>query len=351
MLSKLRISLSIFGCIIVIQSAFAQVNPTSGTDRLKSIEQRKLLESKSVLKDIKFRNIGPSVMSGRVVDLDVNPDDPTEFYVAYATGGLWHTTNNGQSFTPIMDSLDLLFIGDIAVNWTSTKRTIWVGTGEENSSRSTYAGLGIYKTTDNGKHWEYLGLPESHHIGKIQLHPTNPDIVWVAVLGHLYSANKERGIYKSTDGGHHWKQTLFIDDNTSAVDLDINPTNPNELYAAMWYRTRRAWNFVESGATSGIYKSTDGGENWNLITGPGSGFMSGTKTGRIGIAVYPKIPNIIYAVVDNNTPLKETEKTSDTLYKTSDFKGLSKEQFAALNNNKLDTFLKNHLCCGSIMPK
>ncbi|MEI2823520.1 MAG: hypothetical protein V9F02_08840 [Chitinophagaceae bacterium] len=238
MLSKLRISLSIFGCIIVIQSAFAQVNPTSGTDRLKSIEQRKLLESKSVLKDIKFRNIGPSVMSGRVVDLDVNPDDPTEFYVAYATGGLWHTTNNGQSFTPIMDSLDLLFIGDIAVNWTSTKRTIWVGTGEENSSRSTYAGLGIYKTTDNGKHWEYLGLPESHHIGKIQLHPTNPDIVWVAVLGHLYSANKERGIYKSTDGGHHWKQTLFIDDNTSAVDLDINPTNPNELYAAMWYRTR-----------------------------------------------------------------------------------------------------------------
>lgn len=340
MLSKLRISLSIFGCIIVIQSAFAQVNPTSGTDRLKSIEQRKLLESKSVLKDIKFRNIGPSVMSGRVVDLDVNPDDPTEFYVAYATGGLWHTTNNGQSFTPIMDSLDLLFIGDIAVNWTSTKRTIWVGTGEENSSRSTYAGLGIYKTTDNGKHWEYLGLPESHHIGKIQLHPTNPDIVWVAVLGHLYSANKERGIYKSTDGGHHWKQTLFIDDNTSAVDLDINPTNPNELYAAMWYRTRRAWNFVESGATSGIYKSTDGGENWNLITGPGSGFMSGTKTGRIGIAVYPKIPNIIYAVVDNNTPLKETEKTSDTLYKTSDFKGISKEQFAALNNNKLDTFLK-----------
>jgi hypothetical protein len=108
----------------------------------------------------------------------------------------------------------------------------------------------------------------------------------------------------------------------------------------MWYRTRRAWNFVESGATSGIYKSTDGGENWSLITGPGSGFMSGTKTGRIGIAVYPKIPNIIYAVVDNNMPLKETEKTSDTLYKTSDFKGLSKDQFAALNNNKLDTFLK-----------
>jgi hypothetical protein len=154
--------------------------------------------------------------------------------------------------------------------------------------------------------------------------------VWVAVLGHLYSANNERGIYKSTDGGHHWKQTLFIDDNTSAVDLDINPSNPNELYAAMWYRTRRAWNFVESGATSGIYKSTDGGENWSLITGPGSGFMSGTKTGRIGIAVYPKIPNIIYAVVDNNMPLKETEKLQTPFIKHQILKDYQKTSLQLL---------------------
>jgi photosystem II stability/assembly factor-like uncharacterized protein len=149
-------------------------------------------------------------MSGRVVDIEANPDDPTEFYVAYATGGLWHTTNNGQSFTPIMDSLDVLFIGDIAVNW--KKRMIWVGTGEVNSSRSSYAGIGLFKTADNGKIWEYIGLPESHHIGKIQLHPTDDNTAWVAALGHLYSANRERGVYKTTDGGKSWKQTLFIDE-------------------------------------------------------------------------------------------------------------------------------------------
>jgi len=168
---------------------------------MKCVEQRLALEKRSIVNDVKFRSIGPSIMSGRVVDVDVNPVDPTEFYIAYATGGLWHTTNNGQSFAPIFDSLDVLFIGDIAVNWNSSPRIIWVGTGEVNSSRSSYAGIGIYKSSDNGKHWEYLGLPESQHIGKIQLHPSNENIAWVAALGHLYSPNKERGVYKTTDGG------------------------------------------------------------------------------------------------------------------------------------------------------
>ena len=184
--------------------AIAQVAATPAAERMKGIEQRKKLESNSVLNAVKFRNIGPTIMNGRVVDIDANPDDPTEFYLAYATGGLWYTTNNGQSFVPVMDSLDMLFIGDIAVDWnpagrtmTDKKRTIWVGTGEVNSSRSTYAGVGVYKSFDNGKNWEYLGLPESHHIGKIQLHPTDKNVAWVAVLGHLYSANKERGIYTS----------------------------------------------------------------------------------------------------------------------------------------------------------
>ena len=331
----------------IIAFAFAQVNPTSADERLKGLQQRKALEEKSVLNSIKFRNIGPAIMSGRVVDLEVNTDDPTEFYVAYATGGLWHTTNNGQSFTPIMDNIDVLFIGDIAVNWSN--RTIWVGTGEVNSSRSSYAGIGIYKSSNNGKQWEYLGLPESHHIGKIQLHPTDNNTAWVAALGHLYSANKERGVYKTTDGGKTWKQTLYVDDNTGAVDLDINPSNPNELYAAMWYRVRRAWKFEESGKTSGIYKSNDGGETWKLISGEGSGFMTGNKIGRIGVAVYPRLndsvgqaknPNIVYAVVDNYNSKPDTTKKVDTLYKKDDFKTLTKEQFAQLDNKKLDTFLR-----------
>ncbi|MBI5856736.1 MAG: glycosyl hydrolase [Sphingobacteriales bacterium] len=316
----------------------AQVNPTSAEERLKGLQQRKVLEEKSVLNSIKFRNIGPAIMSGRVVDIDANPDDPTEFYVAYATGGLWHTTNNGQSFTPVFDSADVIGIGDIAVNWLT--KTIWVGTGEVNSSRSSYSGIGVYKSSDAGKHWDYLGLPESHHIGKIQLHPTDNNIAWVAVLGHLYSPNKERGVYKTTDGGKTWKQTLFVDDNTGAVDIDINPSNLNELYAAMWYRVRRAWKFEESGKTSGLFKSSDGGETWKLISAEGSGFMTGNKIGRIGVAVYPKNPNIVYAVVDNYNAKPDTAKKPDTLYKKEDFKNLTKEQFAQLDNKKLDTFLR-----------
>jgi photosystem II stability/assembly factor-like uncharacterized protein len=183
----------------------AQPGPTSASDRLKTKEQRQVLENKSVLNSIQFRNIGPSIMSGRVVDIDANPSDPTEFYVAYASGGLWYTTNNGQSFTPIFDSADVITIGDIAVNWKT--RTIWIGTGEVNSSRSSYAGIGIYKSRDNGRSWQYLGLPESQHIGKISLHPTDDNIAWVAVLGHLYTPNKERGVYKTSDGGKTWKQT------------------------------------------------------------------------------------------------------------------------------------------------
>ncbi|HMX81328.1 MAG TPA: hypothetical protein PLG91_13500, partial [Ferruginibacter sp.] len=268
----------------IVNYATGQVKPSTTAERMNGLQKRKLLEEKTVLNDIKFRNVGPSIMSGRVVDIDVNPADPTEFYVAYATGGLWHSTNNGQSLVPIFDKENALGIGDIAVNWQT--RTIWIGTGEANSSRSSYAGLGVYKSADNGKNWEYLGLPESHHIGKIVLHPADNNTAWVAVLGHLYSPNKERGVYKTTDGGKTWKQTLYVDDNTGAIDMDINPKNPDELYASMWYRTRRAWNFEESGKTSGIYKSTDGGNSWKLLTTAGSGFATGNGVGRIGVAVF-----------------------------------------------------------------
>ena len=219
-------------------------------------------------------------MSGRVVDIDVNPSDPSEFYVAYASGGVWHTINNGQSFKPIFDSTATLNIGDIAVNWKN--RIIWVGTGEANSSRSSYAGIGVYKSDNNGKTWSYLGLPETHHIGKVQLSPTDPNVAWVAALGHLYSENKERGIYKTADGGKTWKQTLYIDANTGGIDIDVDPKNPNNLYAAMWYKTRSASNFVEAGKTSGIYKSTNGGDSWTLASTAASGFPTGEGVGRTG---------------------------------------------------------------------
>jgi photosystem II stability/assembly factor-like uncharacterized protein len=217
-----------FGILFLItltfQASFAQWQPTPASERLNNSAKRNLLRSQSTLNDVKFRNIGPSTMSGRVVDIEVNPDNPAEFYVAYATGGLWHTLNNGQSLVPVFDNEDVMGIGDIAVDWKNGE--IWVGTGESNSSRSVYSGIGVYKSSDKGKTWKYMGLPESQHIGKIVLHPQNKDIAWVAVSGHLYSSNKERGVYKTTDGGKTWKQTLMIDNNTGAIDMDINPKNP-----------------------------------------------------------------------------------------------------------------------------
>ena len=336
---KRLLTISALFCTLFVQ---AQIKATSAQERLKSIDQRKQLLSRSTLNETGFRNIGPSVMSGRVVDIEVNPQDPTEFYVAYASGGLWQTKNNGQSFTSIFDSVDVLTIGDIAVNWQN--RHIWVGTGEVNSSRSTYAGLGVYRSANNGKSWEYLGLPESHHIGKIQLSAKDPNTAWVAVLGHLYSESKERGIYKTTDAGKTWNQTLAIDANTGAIDVDIDPSNEQNLYAAMWYRTRTASNFEESGKTSGIYKSTDGGDKWTLISTPTSGFPSGEGVGRIGLAVYPKNPSIVYAIVDNNFHQPDTamQKAADTSrYVLRDFKALTVDQFIALDDRKLNAFLKS----------
>ena len=345
---KLSFSFTILLLNSFFLTTFAQIKPTNAKERLSSLQKRKSEAKNSLLKNIAFRNIGPTQMNGRVVDIEVNPNDPTEFYAAYASGGLWHTTNNGLSFDPIFEQEDAFTIGDIAVNWkpnsANQSRIIWVGTGEVNSSRSSYSGTGVFKSVDNGKNWEYLGLPESHHIGEIILHPTNENIAWVAVLGHLYSPNKERGVYKTINGGKSWAQTLAIDQNTGAVEMDINLQNPDELYACTWYRTRSAWDFTPTGKTSGIYKSTDGGNHWQLITEKGSGFPTGDSVGRIGVAVFQKNPKILYAVVDNNSSLRDTstKKIDTTKYTTADFKNISKEELLSLNNAKLDSFLTDN---------
>ena len=339
MIKNVAIKFTALLFLLNVNSVIAQVKTSGKETNLSGMQKRKLLEENSVVKDIKYRNIGPSIMGGRVVDMDVNPANPIEFYIAYASGGLWHTTNNGQSFVPVFEKENAFTIGDIAVNWKTN--TIWLGSGEANSSRSSYAGNGIYKSNDAGKTWEYLGLPQSQHIGKIILHPTNSNIAWVGAIGHLYSANKERGVYKTTDGGKTWKQVLYVDENTGVIDMDINPKNPDELYASAWYRTRRAWNFKESGKTSGIYKTNDGGNTWQLISTPASGFATGENTGRIGIAISAGHPNIVYATVDNQNHRPDTAaKKSDSNYVLKNFKDLKQEDFLLLDDKKLDSFLK-----------
>jgi photosystem II stability/assembly factor-like uncharacterized protein len=318
--------------------------PTPFEQRLNGFDQRKSLQSGSILPSAAPVSIGPSVFSCRVTDVDVNPANPAEMYVAYASGGLWHTTNHGTTFEPVFDHEASMTIGDIAVDW--SRRIIWVGTGECNSSRSSYAGTGIYRSADGGKTWEWRGLPESHHIARIALHPTNPNVVLVAVLGHLYSPNQERGIYRSADAGQTWQRTLFVNDISGAIDLVLDPNVPNTVYAATWERTRSAWNFNGAGAGSGIWKSTDGGITFNLVSGTGSGFPNGDKTGRIGLAAGLKDgKTVLYASIDNQNPRPEKkddiEKDKNEINKDK-LRVISVADFALLDNDRLESFLRGN---------
>jgi photosystem II stability/assembly factor-like uncharacterized protein len=314
---------------------------TPASARLAAYKVKNSTKGKSITNQVPFTNIGPTIMSGRVVDMDVNQEDPNQFYIAYASGGLFVSRNNGQSFTPIFDNEAILTIGDIAVDWKNGE-TIWVGTGESNSSRSSYSGNGIYKSTDKGVSWQHLGLEESHHIGKIVLHPTDPNIAWVAAVGHLYSPNHQRGIYKTSDGGKNWKQVLYINPYTGGIDIEIDPGNPNILYAAMWERERQAWNFKGSGGGSGIYKSLDGGDSWQLSSKPGNGFPTGEHVGRIGLAVYPKNPNIVYAFLDNQGfRLDDKEKDTSILTK-NDLRKMTLDTFLNLDYRKIDKYLTDN---------
>ena len=326
-----------FFILFAVNATFCSAQ-TSSSERIESYES--LLKNESPLQGILFRNVGPTIMSGRITDVEVNPKNSNEFYVAYASGGVWHSQNNGQSFEPIFDNEATLTIGDIAVNW--TKNIIWVGTGEVNSSRSSYAGTGVYVSKDNGKTWQHKGLEESHHIGRIVLDTKNENIAWVAVLGHLYSKNNERGIFKTIDGGATWNQTLFINDSTGCVDLMIDPNNENILYTSSWTRTRTAWNFVGFGEASAIYKSGDGGNNWDKITTPSSGFPTGQNVGRIGIALCEKKSNVIYAIVDNNfNQEKKTDEEKDKL-KARDILAMNETTFLAVDNSKLEKYLRKN---------
>lgn len=332
-----RILFLVFTAVSAVVSA-QLASPASAVK--KSLTYQESLKQNSLVKNLYFDNIGPTVMSGRVVDVDVNPNNTTEYYVAYASGGLWYTNNNGTSFEPVMDSASTQNIGDIAVDWPT--RTIWIGTGENNSSRSSYAGVGMLKSTDQGKTWEHMGLEDSHHIGRILINPHNPNEVIVGVLGHLYSKNDQRGVYKTTDGGRTWKKTLSISNDTGIVDLDAAPEDFNVIYAAAWEKDRKAWDFKGSGAHSGIYKSVDAGANWVLISTTQSGFPSGKGTGRIGLAVYDK--NTVYAVHDSqfHMPKNESEEIESDALKKDDFKSMKTTDFLALADGALNEYLRGN---------
>ena len=317
----------------------AQQAPSPSDRVLSSLQKKQTLTENSLVKNLPFTNIGPTIMSGRVVDLAVNPSNPTEFYVGYASGGVWHTVNNGTTFTPILDNSPTQNVGSLAVDWNT--KTIWVGTGEVNSSRSSYAGIGLLRSSDNGATWEHLGLADSHHISKILINPTKPKHVVVSVVGHLYSKNDQRGVYKTTNGGVTWEQTLFVNNQSGIIEMDAAPNNFNIMFASSWDKDRKAWNFRGSGSGSAIYKSTDGGSSWVKVSSPKSGFPTGEDVGRIGLAVFDQ--NTVYAVHDNQARREDagSSRKSGGLSKEQ-FKTMTIAAFLALDNKKLNAYLKNN---------
>lgn len=309
---------------------------TSRAEIESGIAKNKYLRQNSPYHNYPVRNIGPTVQGGRIVDLDADPRDAHTFYVAYASGGLFVTRNNGQTFEPIFDNQGAIGIGDIAVS-PANPDLLWVGTGESNSSRSSYAGAGVFKSTDAGKTWQHRGLTATQHIGRVIAHPTDPNTAWVGAIGTLYTENDDRGVFKTTDGGDTWNKTLFINSNTGVIDLIIDPKNPDRLWAAAWERSRKAWDFQEDGPGSGVYFSSDGGNTWNLRM---EGIPQSKTTGRLGLAISPSNPSVLYAFLDNQEQDPSLVK-EDTIAGITQ-RGLakmSKEEFLNLDNAKLDSFL------------
>ena len=242
-----------------------------------------------------FRSLNSSVFGGRILDIEVHPNQPNTMYIGPADGGVWKTTNNGTTWTPIFDGHESSSCGDIALA-PSNPDIVWFGTGENTSTRSAHYGDGIYKSTDGGKTWANMGLKESKRIGQIAIDPRNPDIVYVASMGYLYKGGGEKGVYKTTDGGKTWAQVLKGDnDTTGFIDVVMDVKDSKVLYAASHDRLRRAWNIRESGPGAAIYKTTDSGKTWTKLD---AGLPKGANVGRIGLAVYPKDNKLVYAFFD-----------------------------------------------------
>ncbi len=251
----------------------------------------------AALKNLQWRELGPAIMGGRIDDFAVVESDPAIVYVGTASGGVWKTTNGGTTWEAVFDKEGVSTIGDVTLA-PSDPSIIWVGTGEPNNRQSSSWGNGVYKSTDAGKTWTNTGLADSHHIGRIVIHPTNPNVVYVAALGHLWGPNKERGVYKTTDGGKTWTQSLFINEDTGVVDIAMDPQSPDTLYAAASERRRTAYGFNGGGPDGGIYKTTDGGATWKKLT-KGLPYAEGGDVGRIGISIYRRNPNIVYVIVQH----------------------------------------------------
>ncbi len=272
----------------LVWMATASGAPATGADQQNPTDKLKTLE---------FRELGPAVMGGRVDDFAVVESNPNIVFVGMASGGVWKTTNNGTTWEPVFDKEGVSTIGDLAIA-PSDPSIVWMGSGEPNNRQSSSWGNGIYKSLDGGKTWQKMGLEATHHIGRVVIHPRSPDVVYAAALGHLWGPNAERGVYKTTDGGKTWSQVLKINEDTGVSDIAMDPESPDTLYAAAYQRRRTPFGFNGGGPGGAIYKTNDGGATWKKLA-KGLPYENGGDVGRIGLDIYRRNSNIVYAVVQH----------------------------------------------------
>jgi len=297
-------------CVLILALAFftsplpakkqQRIHSTNPALRMKWFGQHLEMKKNTPFKDLKWQHVGPKNVSGRCTDIAVVTPKGKSYtiYVATASGGVWKTENEGTTWEPIFDQEASTSIGDVTIA-PSNNNIMFIGTGEPNIFRSSMAGSGVYKSVDAGKTWKHMGLTGTHTIARIVIHPENPDVVYVAANGHEWTNNKERGVYKTVDGGKTWGKILYVDEETGANDLIMDPTDSNTLYASTWQRMRKKWNDPRNEPAykgSGVYKTNDGGKTWKPIN---KGLPEPKFRGRIGIDLCLSKPNVVYAFVDS----------------------------------------------------
>jgi photosystem II stability/assembly factor-like uncharacterized protein len=297
----MRCSFVLLISMIILTPVFSHGQPTTGAQKLAAFAKQKALLQQSPYKNLQWRLAGPDNRSGRSTDVAGVPGNPNIIYAAFATGGLWKTEDAGSSWKPLFDKEATQSIGDIALA-PSDPNILYVGTGEANIFRASLSGIGIYRSIDAGKNFQHMGLQNTGTIARIVVHPSNPNIVYVAAGGNEWTYNKDRGVFFTNDGGKSWKNILYVDEKTGCIDLVMDPSDPNILYASMWNRIRRRWSDPVPEDGDHIYKTVDGGKNWNIIN---KGLPDTKFTGRIGLAVSNSNPNVVYAFVDDHTKKRD----------------------------------------------
>lgn len=299
--------------------------------------------TEELTRNMTWRNIGPSNMSGRISDIDALEDDYRFVIVASSSGGVWKSTNAGTTWEPIFDDYGTGSIGAVSI-FQPDPDIIWVGTGEPNNRNSVAWGDGVYKSTDGGETFSNMGLEDTHQIASVITHPTDPDIVYVGAIGHLWGYSGNRGVFKTTDGGQNWERVLYVDEKTGCSDLEMDPTDPDVLYAGMYQRLRRPWRFDSGGPNGGIFKSTDGGRTWTELT---NGLPS-VDTGKIGLSISRSNPRVIQAFVEAEQAERgepaDPSNPKSGVYRSED-SGVSWEYVNTYNNRP---FYYSHICINPI---